>query len=1238
MAEPQEQQNSEAKTLAQTASTSATAIKAAGKAAAGDYVSAAVDLLKDERIRNTVLAIILIFAFLITSCSLMIGSAITGVVTTIAEGWEENWNANWEEQSIASNGSALYLYTIGAWNTLDDTLTETLVGLFVTTDDVDQNTTNLSIDGSTTISQSDYETTIQSIYNGEALVGQNGALMKRIELIQSRVKQRGDQIKTLAVGQYAVEAIGYALAEILYESFHNPILFRGVASTTVLIDTTAFAMSDLQALKILAAYSIQHDCLLDEIDMYDLMDYCGWYDVRLTSLDSVSDSGALDSQSIYYHSGGGPSVVFEQDIGGVTYVGQYLNQSVYGLSNPQVPYWDGTFAPQWYYEQIAQIKDHNDRYFASSEKTQSQDIPWGVTSETDDLDISAFKNLGEYDTYGLVDKLFTSSDAYLTVTRTEYESADGFLDWAREALAGTSLAQAWESAYGNETQTDSYGNQISRDDTGNHSFSFIGSANGTTRVGSTTEDTSVHYSYYLTNNATGVGTSSISPGSAGSAVTFSGLSPNTEYTVWERTTTTTQAKAPENPDSSDMSQWDGPTTVTVTSTSYTSLLTFCTLPAATGHQAYQLNLHLKVSFGTRSIDQLCDEILGLWPGSLSETETGADGIVYAKGKAGKENLKYAWTDIYTDPNGNQHQLTFTRQQPYQYETYKSIVEGLATLLGFDTTGLNEPDASYGNDIVAMANAEYEYYNANGLHGGARYWGMVKDALGWTFPNDAHWCVAFVWCVAYLCGYVGEGEVFGPDWIFWVGGAWSKLISAGQCEAYMIGSEGDDYKPVAGDIIFFGYGTNLLEWTHIGIVEDVDPDGTLHIIHGNASNSVKKGTFASYEIGTSRYGDAERIVGYIHPHYPVTMSSDPQYISISGMTQPTTTSRYVTADDQDLMLTGLSRLRTSQLQSFVDELNQQHKALYREELQTALDEDDMDAFMAAWNQICSSGQSATFRRAQLNIARQLYITPMATQLQQETGFDWDSTTARNEILWCLVTSTDQQDAVREVLRILSAGLDSDISDAEFLTAMKTDNFLTRTLTDHADALWPQDNERLRLSWISAASQLLSSLGTQKPTTGTLSDEFYITIDNPDPSYRGHSVPNLTAEQIANIKNTIYGEYGSNLTACIVIAQSIRDNVDRSWPDCNYDNFVEVCKYYGGYPERSPEEYETENVNLAFDYVFNQGGSAVQANVFAFYTPLPSAGLNNDSDYQALFAKPLNFVVQVGTARFFNWDLD
>lgn len=1052
MADEQQQNETQSQSASNAASTAASAAIAAGKAATGNVIGAAADVVKDHRLRNAIISIILCISLLITSGAMLIGSAITGTVEDLAQSWSENWDQNWEEQGIASNGSALYQYTIGALVAADQALLDTITGLF--TSEHKQNgidATNQSIDASTLVGSSDYETTIKSIFDEDSLTGADGALMKRLEMIKGRVEQRGKQIATMATAQYAFESIGLSIATILIEQFDNPILYNGVdwANCSVTVDTSAFRLSDLQALKILAAYSIQHDCDLTSVDMYDLMDYCGWYDVGFTTLaeSSLGDENIYQTTSL--------STVVSQEIGGVVGSGDTIS---YQLSAPKVPYWRGTFAPQWYYEEIAQIKNHNNAYFISSATKQEEMIPWGVSHKDDEIDLSAFTKLANYETYGIIDKLFTSGTAQLTVSRTEYHGAD---EWADEALAKFtgSILRMWNDTYGEKELYTDYDNHLTRDTDGNQTFRLKRGETGATKEDIVHEDIKTTYRYYLQNASNGAKTAKKAASYSGATISWTNIKASTKFNVYEETTVYTKTEDGEF----------------VQKNKTTELIdSFKTFSSGKGSQAYQLQLEVRISYAPRSFESLTKDLMGLWPNSFQDTETGADGREYAVGHADEENLALTWTDTYTAPDGSVHTLSFERQFENQISAYQNIVEGTGEILGIDTSSLYALESAAGSDIVAMANAEYEYYHANGLSGGMRYWNMVKDVLGGHLGYDAPWCVAFVYCCAYQCGYIGEGAPFGPNWIFYVDGAFHEITTNGIAQGYR--SAADDYKPVPGDLVVFALTANPSSLSHIGIVEYVEESGELHTIHGNANNSVLKSEYPTYQIGalTHPYSDTV-IAGYIHPEYP-TAQNEPVFMSISSTVGPTVNSRYITSGSYNLMLNGITRLRTSQLPTFIAELKQNYPDLYTQALEDALASRDMEAFRKEWNAISSSLKSAAFREAQIAITESVYLEPLAANVKSATGFDWTSSWARRELLWGLATTTDRYDALAEVLAAITSGMDVDISDKAFLEAMKEDNHLGNILNRNIDALWPDETQKIQFAWISSINKLVDKLLT------------------------------------------------------------------------------------------------------------------------------------------------------------------
>ncbi|HVX32277.1 MAG TPA: CHAP domain-containing protein [Solirubrobacterales bacterium] len=99
-----------------------------------------------------------------------------------------------------------------------------------------------------------------------------------------------------------------------------------------------------------------------------------------------------------------------------------------------------------------------------------------------------------------------------------------------------------------------------------------------------------------------------------------------------------------------------------------------------------------------------------------------------------------------------------------------------------------------------------------------------------------WCADFVsWCAAQAGIPLGDnGEGFQS-----VGAIWEWAERSGRA---IPASEGS---PAPGDLIVWGS-------DHVGIVEAVDPDGTIHTIEGNSSDEVAQRSYGPGESGATGY--------------------------------------------------------------------------------------------------------------------------------------------------------------------------------------------------------------------------------------------------------------------------------------------------------------------------------------------------------------------------------------------------
>ncbi|HIT34529.1 MAG TPA: peptidoglycan DD-metalloendopeptidase family protein [Candidatus Faecousia intestinigallinarum] len=1154
MAEP----NQDLQKLASAANSAKNAAKAVGKAAVGNVVGAAVEVLKDENLRRIIIAVVLLLVFGFLIIGMMVGAAIVGTIEALVESWNENWDESYEQQGLESNGSILYMHSTGILKAEYATAWKTITGFFKTDRGDERDNADL---GGTGVTEEDYDITIDSVKDQEALVGADGALMRRLEMIQRRIKQRGEQLESEASAQYSVEALGIAIAEVLSTAFTDPVLFNGIdyENSSIDIDTSAFDLTDIQALKVLAAYTVQHDCDISSADMWDLMDYCGWYG---------EDTSELESDDSLYNTKA--ATTMQEEIGGVDSLAE-----VFTLSAPSVPTWTGTCAPQWYYEEIAQLADYREKYEQSDAETQAAMTEIPMNSDGD-IDVSKFAKLNNCNTFGLVDKMFTATTATLTVSRTEYHGVgEGYEEFI--ANFPGKLQDAFNNLYADGS----------------------GEAASVT-VGNTTvyrSKRNAHYAefsvpksyqkYVLRNLDTGWTSPAYFRPHEGDVITFSNLNPETTYSICE------VIQESDNPIYAEVNSFNTfPNTVRIT------------------HRAYQLRLNLKITYAARSIDSLILDVLGLWPDDLSDTEIGADGFVYAYGNTGNPNLLSSWEDTCGDAT-----FQFSRLTGYQDAAYEDVVLGLATSLGFDTTSLQNPDYGFGSTIVSMALMEYEYYQANNLHGGERYWNTASPS---AYDPSVPWDAVFVNSIASLCGFNWYTT---KDWPTWPGGVLQALTQYGKAASYDYPSA---YYPVPGDLLFLGVEIGCAEPTRIGIVEYVDNDGRVHTIEGDTDNEVQRVTYPGYKLGTE-VSNGQVISHYLHPNYPSPYLADPDYLSISGLTAAIPNAHFV----DSLFLVGLPRFRESQMAEVLDELAVMYPELYSDALRRAyphalggvrvdgktwlipveytavtspfgmrnhpiygeqrhhngidlgasqglpiyaprsgkviaaaynnsagnyvmIDHGDgyvttymhqteyivsygeevyagqvigyvgstgdstgphlhyqitrdgtlvdparylgidtpgatpdridgnvgTEDLMDAWNEVLLSGKKDSFSRAQMEIAAKLYVQPVSQSITVRTRFNWSSTPAREELLWGIVTTSDQQEALIATLTALCSGLSTTVSDQELLDTLATT--LRPCLEENAESLWPKDSTTLRTSWIDGILELLDTLRSAAET--------------------------------------------------------------------------------------------------------------------------------------------------------------
>lgn len=132
----------------------------------------------------------------------------------------------------------------------------------------------------------------------------------------------------------------------------------------------------------------------------------------------------------------------------------------------------------------------------------------------------------------------------------------------------------------------------------------------------------------------------------------------------------------------------------------------------------------------------------------------------------------------------------------------------------------------------------------------------------------------------------------------------------------------------------------------------------------------------------------------------------------------------------------------------------------------------------------------------------------------------------------------------------------------------------------------------------------------------SGETLLDIANPDYSY-SPSYVSLSSYDRAKLERLVMGEAGTmGFTGCALVAQSIRDSMNRSNTN-SIDQIISEYQYFG-----DTNIEPNADVLAAVSFIFDQNGAAVQHRVLCFYIGSSS------------WHETQNFIVEIGGVRFFD----
>lgn len=129
-------------------------------------------------------------------------------------------------------------------------------------------------------------------------------------------------------------------------------------------------------------------------------------------------------------------------------------------------------------------------------------------------------------------------------------------------------------------------------------------------------------------------------------------------------------------------------------------------------------------------------------------------------------------------------------------------------------------------------------------------------------------------------------------------------------------------------------------------------------------------------------------------------------------------------------------------------------------------------------------------------------------------------------------------------------------------------------------------------------------------------FLISIGRPDPNYQGRAIQ---VQDRAFLEGLVMGEFGTSYTGAVLVSQAIRDTMIKT--GCY--NAQQIARDWG-YTAKSRSQVSNE-VKQAVAYVFDQGGSAVQHEIYYFYASHLIYSSWHESQH---------FVVEYGGCRFFS----
>lgn len=168
----------------------------------------------------------------------------------------------------------------------------------------------------------------------------------------------------------------------------------------------------------------------------------------------------------------------------------------------------------------------------------------------------------------------------------------------------------------------------------------------------------------------------------------------------------------------------------------------------------------------------------------------------------------------------------------------------------------------------------------------------------------------------------------------------------------------------------------------------------------------------------------------------------------------------------------------------------------------------------------------------------------------------------------------------------------------------------------DVLYTQTTESSKTEYEHKEESTQAQTENSKNEESSYSGNYILSVSKPDKSYNPQKVT-LSEYDRAKLERLVMGEAGSmGYTGCALVAQSIRDAMNRS-NTTSIDRIISEYQYYAP-TTKAPNS----DVKSAVSYIFDQNGSAVQHRILCF-----NAGGGSWHDTQ-------NYIVSCGNVKFYD----